>query len=87
MTLRPEDIVKRLIDHMASQDAELQADFAAVPEDAGQMTAHILRFGPQRRLSREADGEPARVLDLRDARKARAQARTVSGIFVYTARL
>lgn len=77
-----DDIVQRLRRRLGSHLEDV-----AATGGAGAMTARILTFQPpQGRVEPEAE-EPADVVDLSGARSQRRRARTVSGIFVYAARL
>ena len=82
-----DDIVKNLIDRLDAQkeDARPSVDPAAC--EAGSMTARILPFRQSEGGASETRHQSAAVLDLPRARRARASARTVSGMFIYTARL
>lgn len=87
MTSGSDDIVRRLIDQLESQDREHLAGAVDVSERGGEMTARLLPFLPSPSRQGQAAGEPACVLSLSDAREARARSRTVSGMFAYIARL
>ena len=75
MTSGPEDIVKRLIDHLESQAG---TDAAGQPDAAlrgGAQTARILTFAPGRSLPPRLAGAKGGVVDFARARKTRAAAR------------
>lgn len=82
-----DDIVQRLIAQLdaAGEGPRPSVDF--MPSAVGAMTARVLPFRQARRGKGEVTAEPGAVVDLPEVRKARADAKTVSGMFVYTARL
>lgn len=87
MRLDPEDFVKRLIAHLEAKSEGVPGLESRLPVRGGEMTARMMPFQPgQKRLGKMSE-EPAAVVDLSEARRSRAQSRTVSGVFVYTARL